>query len=533
MIEEFISDFWNSCKCSRACHTKVSIKTCLETYEDYSGLSDEEKRVRVGSLIKNMDITGVSNDPRTTGVKKVYQWSLNGQKVCKPFFMFVHSSSRAEVARLEDCHKKEKDFGNKKKGNNLLSYSVYDQLYTFLKAYFELHVQPNPEGPDKHLLPSSFSLREVYSKFCTEYKKVHDLDKDPLCWKTFYTYYKTRFPYYKQLNKKTDFCDQCCRLKQAIVDRKSTQENKDQAKINLEEHRKLYTEARQTYTEHRKKTAFEDGWIVISLDYAENLFVPHLPVQPGAFYFHTRRKVELFGITNEATNIQANFLIDEPFRVKKGPNSVISMLDYYIRTFISPGSNLIIYCDNCGGQNKNQYLIGYLAYIVKVLKILKRVELYFLVVGHTKFAPDSHFGTIKNLFKRSTCESIIDLVGNEGIICKSAKNNFEIPYKDPITKEKNFEFYDWRSFIGSYFNECSGIRSWHVVKIPDITENILVADHVTAPLREYKITNNHGDISSVPLAINPDLLCESRLKELKFFNQYINSSHHQFISENY
>ena len=56
---------------------------------------------------------------------------------------------------------------------------------------------------------------------------------------------------------------------------------------------------------------------------------------------------------------------------------------------------LILYADNCPGQNKNQTMVAYLSYLVKIIKRFPCVELYFLISGHTKFSPDRNFGPIK------------------------------------------------------------------------------------------------------------------------------------------
>lgn len=71
------------------------------------------------------------------------------------------------------------------------------------------------------------------------------------------------------------------------------------------------------------------------------------------------------------------------------------MLDYYIYKQIPIGSSIILYVDNCFGQNENQSFIGYLADLVKIAKRLRRVELDFMVVGYTKFSADSHISTLR------------------------------------------------------------------------------------------------------------------------------------------
>jgi len=295
------------------------------------------------------------------------------------------------------------------------------------------------------LLPAIFSITGVHRQFCEKYKEHKNLTEDPISLSCFRQFYYSKFPYLKKLGKRTDFCDVCCKLKTTIKDKKSSEENKTQAKISLEKHTILFTEARKAYSDHRRKTAQENGYYVLSMDYAENILLSNLLDEPGTFYFKTRRKVDIFGINNENTNEQLNFIIDECFKIKKGPDSVISMLDHYIETYIPTGSSLILYADNCCGQNKNQFLIGYLSYLVKIKKKLKHVELYFMIVGHTKFSPDSHFGLIKQRLKISVCESILDVIGENGIIRKSSKNNFCIAYKDPFLETVNFNWRDWKN----------------------------------------------------------------------------------------
>ena len=46
-----------------------------------------------------------------------------------------------------------------------------------------------------------------------------------------------------------------------------------------------------------------------------------------------------------------------------------------------------LHADDCTGQNKNNAMIHYLAWRV-MCGLHKNITLSFLVVGHTKFAPD-------------------------------------------------------------------------------------------------------------------------------------------------
>ena len=286
--------------------------------------------------------------------------------------------------------------------------------------------------------------------------------------------------------------------------------------------------------EHRIMTAHEDGYFVLSFDFAENLLVPLLNPQPGSFYFNSRRKIEIFGVTDESKGIQTNYIFDECHKINKGPNQIISMMHHHISTKIPEGAKMILYCDNCPGQNKNQTVIAYLCYLVHDLKRHPFISLNFMVSGHTKFAPDRHFGTLKKKIKNQGCSSILDLVGNQGLVKQSAKDNEYIVYKDPITFNQNFGWYGWDEFLNRKYGACTGIRNWHIINISEDKSNISVSNGIGQPFEDYN-NNIHADIqlNTIPGTLNPAGLSQERIRQLKHFEPYIKDEHKPFILNNF
>ena len=67
-----------------------------------------------------------------------------------------------------------------------------------------------------------------------------------------------------------------------------------------------------------------------------------------------------------------------------------------------------MHCDSCSGQNKNKYVMWYFCW--KVLNSYhKSVGINFMVLGHTKFAPDQCFGLIKQRFQRTEANCLQDI----------------------------------------------------------------------------------------------------------------------------
>lgn len=97
--------------------------------------------------------------------------------------------------------------------------------------------------------------------------------------------------------------------------------------------------------------------LVQSFDYDQNVSNPRSPQQVGFSYFISSRKCSLFGIHDEITDIQTNYLLDEAFEVGKVPNAVVSQLHHYFESH--PADNLTLFWDNCVTQNKDNYLVHY------------------------------------------------------------------------------------------------------------------------------------------------------------------------------
>lgn len=211
------------------------------------------------------------------------------------------------------------------------------------------------------------------------------------------------------MKKKTDYCDMCTKTHILLGDRATSPEEIEEAQNSLNAHLLKAQESRRIYNETKQNLPLDT--VMLSFDYAENILLPHLNEQLAQFYFHSRRKIECFGITNEKTNEQLTYLTDECHKISKGPNAVLSMIYHYLQKYVPVNSKIIFYCDNSPAQNKNEITIAFMCYLVKILKTYQEIKLAFMISGHTKFAPDSHFGTIKKKIKETDCYSIKDLIG--------------------------------------------------------------------------------------------------------------------------
>jgi hypothetical protein len=211
-----------------------------------------------------------------------------------------------------------------------------------------------------------------------------------------------------------------------------------------------------------------------SFDYAQQIHIPHDPLQPGPMYFLVPYKVQVFGIANEALKMQHNYLNPESCTIGKGSDSVISFLHHYFQTYGVGEKNVILHADNCGGQNKNRYLMSYLAY--RIINTLHTdITIIFMPVGHTKFYCDLAFGLFKKKFKRT---QVSDLQELENCVINSTPtsnlNKCQLVGNEDGSRinVKQYNWSEWFEEVG--FTTLPGIRKYHYFKFQSSNPNFLL-----------------------------------------------------------
>ena len=117
--------------------------------------------------------------------------------------------------------------------------------------------------------------------------------------------------------------------------------------------------------------------------------------------------------------IQINYLIDEANATGKGANTVISLLHHFFEHHAVGETSVHLHADNCTGQNKNRHVLAYLMWRVQTGRH-KEITLSFLIVGHTKFSPDTCFGLIKQKYRKTFVGCVEDIAS---VVSKSSEVN--------------------------------------------------------------------------------------------------------------
>ena len=174
--------------------------------------------------------------------------------------------------------------------------------------------------------------------------------------------------------------------------------------------------------------------------------------KPVQFFFKIARKCGVFGISCEVTSIQMNYLIDETDEIGKGANGTVSLIHHYLQT----------HGNNCVGQNKNDIVVQYLAWRI-IAGLNDTAELSFMLVGHTKFAPDCFFGLFKRLYRLSLVDTMTDRVRVVKESSSSGKNQAELTVT-PLGLREVY-WIDWSQFFQHFFKPIPSTTTYHHFKV--------------------------------------------------------------------
>ena len=199
----------------------------------------------------------------------------------------------------------------------------------------------------------------------------------------------------------------------------------------------------------------------------------------------------------------------------KGANTIISMLHHFLSNFSLGEVNLHLHADNCSGQNKNRYMMQYLAWRVLV-GLNKSITLSFLIVGHTKFSPDWCFGLLKREFRRTKVGCLDDIAR---VVEKSAKVN-HVQLVGTQDGQVLVPTYDWSEFFSSHFRQTAlkGIKSLHHLRFSHTHPgSVYVKESVSSPERAIKMVQSDSwspSKDTLPPVIPPQSLSQERKQYL-------------------
>ena len=507
--EKVVAAFLNSpCPCSRNCQKQLNHQEVINNRAFFRSLEKKERNdilmIVLKSLLFNEEFS-ISGRTKKSRERKRFNYHISiDRPVCKAVFLFYYFDPSKRLDRLKSCVTKESltplIHGNSgRTPTNAYKMLDREKVTSFILNFAAIHGLPDPgrdirrgKGKLRILLPSVMTYKSVHQQYTTNIKVSGGI---PIAYRTFLKIWQDELSHIRFNNPRSDLCMTCedfkKRLKQVIATLDPEKEKKQE---------QIYKEALDHLKHAKKERLFYQANIKIaqkyykklasnnkaalksnkpnsknimahySWDFAQQLHYPFEEQQVGPIFFKTPRKAQLFGICCEGMYQKYNYLIDEEHFPEKNANTVISLLDHFFTNYGLGEKWVHLTADNCAGQNKNNALIQYLMYQV-LIGLHDKIELSFLVVGHTKFSPDGYFGLVKRHYRRSQVYTYEQLAH---IIDSSSKNGHNVCIRVSQNQTSSVIYRDWSSWLSQYFETLKGISKYHHFIIERKNPSILI-----------------------------------------------------------
>lgn len=142
----------------------------------------------------------------------------------------------------------------------------------------------------------------------------------------------------------------------------------------------------------KAKSQMSNEHETITMDFQKNLPVPN--ISTNDVYYKRQLTFCMFNIHILSTDESYFFVYPETVGYK-GANEVASFLYYFVMTILDPSvKDLNIFCDSCGGQNKNWTIFRTIHFIVHHTKRLDSIQMNFPIRGHSYLECDRNMASI-------------------------------------------------------------------------------------------------------------------------------------------
>lgn len=364
-------------------------------------------------------------------------------KVCQKAITTILGISKDRIQRICKQHLTTMAMPKERRGGDRRS-NLYSDRTESVKSYIK-----GLKALESHYVRGRSTVQYLSSDLTI--KKLHRLYSDdahnvPVR----YEFFRRIFNKYFNLSFKspaTDACSKCIQLKESI------QKERDTAKKQLliAELRIHKLKAKWFYTSLKTQL---DNEIIFSFDCQKNLVLPKVPDQSAYF----SRQLYAYNLTvcqgpsrgpqNSSNTFIYTWLETEAM---KGSNQIASAVFHRLMNTNFEGniSHVKLFCDGCGGQNKNSIVLGMLAYWLKTKAPghIKKITVIFPIVGHSFLPPDRVFGNIER--ETRPLEVIVEPLTYFNIFKK---------YGTVLRLGSDFHFYDWKSSVK---NVLKVPGSWH------------------------------------------------------------------------
>jgi hypothetical protein len=301
------------------------------------------------------------------------------QRVCLQFLLntlaISHRLIRTVMSTKEPTKLFEPDLRGKHIPHNKVNQEQMDNFKQFIESLPAVPSHYCRSSSAKKYLPSDIkSYSNLHRMYVSEQRKIN---KPPLKKLKFLKLLREKYNIGIHVPRK----DKCLQCEKFRSNREPTEDDKEEHKVHITEK----DAAKTFFLDEQSRSSKENAFLVSSFDLEKVVSTPH----GDSMLLGFSRKYAVYNFTVYETNIRKVYCY------------LCSNLYHYLKKVDNEQcyEELSLYCDNCGGQNKNKAMFNMIRYFLNNSNYVSKINLIFLIVGHTYMPVDSMHAVIEKSLK--------------------------------------------------------------------------------------------------------------------------------------
>ena len=392
------------CSCKNKCCEKLGSDAIEKLFSEYYKLDYNGQSHYIHKHISSIPVKRVRVKDKESRRKFTYEYSVTVKgkcvSVCSTAFLSVHGINKGRVHTVLDKVASQgsgilgDDMRGRKEPHNKTSAEATEFIKNFIDELptCTSHYS-RAKSPFRRYLPPGSTFEGCYKAYLDRIEERHMARIKVSKW----VFEKLLSVYNIGIEPpRSDTCNYC---DAANIKMKNLQKGKDDDEITRLKTQKVLHEANAKASHSLLKAFSKDdnpNIAVITFDLQQTLPTPRL--SSSAQYYKRKMWTYNFGI-HDCKVKQAHFYVWNETQGGRGSREVCSCIEHYILNYISLNvKKLVIFSDNCGGQNKNMNVV--LTYLRLIhMGRFDSIEHYFMEPGHSYLPNDRDFGNFEVFLK--------------------------------------------------------------------------------------------------------------------------------------
>ena len=388
-----------SCKdtCRLKCKNRLNDEQRKNIFQQFWQLGDHTRQwdfiARFVTTEAKKQVTIKNRDSRRNLSRK-YNFSINGEtaRVCKKMFLNTLGISEQWVTTALSRVTSE---GTLKKDSRGMHTSRANKITQEVIESVKKHIELFPVVPSHYVrkkstkmyLEEGLGISKMYRLYLDYIKQENNTSVATA--RQYRDIFNTKFNISFHKPKK-DRCETCSSFEMA--------DDNGKAKMLEKYNKHIYNKdlARSLKDRDKELIADDQALCVACFDLQKVLQTPQSEV--GEFYYKSKISVYNFTVYDLGTHEGFCYVWTE-LTAKRGPNEISSCLLKFLKVQAEKKiKRVILYSDNCGGQNRNRFIFAMFSYASQKFGI--EIVHRFLEKGHTQNEGDTMHAVIENARKR-------------------------------------------------------------------------------------------------------------------------------------